>query len=360
MKILFIAPIPPPISGHSLAGEVLLRHLEESHEVKVVNLSRVKREGRIGKIQDFFTILGKIWQVRMKHKGVDRLYLTISESVSGNIKDLLIYLICYKNLSQMTIHLHGGSFRKLLLDRYPILFKLNQFFIKKLKKVIILGESHRHAFNDLIAPERVVVIPNFATDDVFLSLKDIELKFEHTGPLRILFLSNLLPMKGFQVLLDAYTSLNVDEKQNMQLDFAGRFDSGNLQEKFLQAIKQEPNITYHGVVKGPAKVALLAQSHLFCLPTSYAEGQPISILEAYAAGCIVATTNQGGICDVFQDELNGFLIKDASAECVREVLRAVYKNRDELLKTARFNRQEAWEKYRLDAYNHLVGEAILV
>jgi hypothetical protein len=39
MKVLFLAPLPPPMTGHSLVSKALLDHLAETHEVVPVDLS---------------------------------------------------------------------------------------------------------------------------------------------------------------------------------------------------------------------------------------------------------------------------------------------------------------------------------
>ena len=67
--------------------------------------------------------------------------------------------------------------------------------------------------------------------------------------------------------------------------------------------------------------SLFAAAHVFCLPTYYPyEGQPLSILEAYASGCVVVTTNHSGIRDVFKPEENGYEVEKKSAESIAQVL----------------------------------------
>ena len=46
--ILFIAPIPPPTNGQSLAAGVIYNNMMESHDVFLVNMAKPKRE------QNFF------------------------------------------------------------------------------------------------------------------------------------------------------------------------------------------------------------------------------------------------------------------------------------------------------------------
>ena len=71
---------------------------------------------------------------------------------------------------------------------------------------------------------------------------------------------------------------------------------------------------------GEKKRRLFAEAHVFCLPTyySYYEGQPISILEAYASGCVVITTDHGGICDIFKDKINGFRVEKRSCLSIKK------------------------------------------
>jgi glycosyltransferase involved in cell wall biosynthesis len=60
---------------------------------------------------------------------------------------------------------------------------------------------------------------------------------------------------------------------------------------------------------------------VLCLPTSYPyEAQPLVILEAYAAGCAVVTTNHAGIPDVFTPGENGIRVPAGDSEAVASAL----------------------------------------
>ena len=66
-------------------------------------------------------------------------------------------------------------------------------------------------------------------------------------------------------------------------------------------------------MNGTQKKDLYSNAHIFCLPTYYPwEGQPFCILEAYAAGCVVITTNHSGISQVFKDGINGIEVEKKS------------------------------------------------
>ncbi|MGB9442171.1 MAG: hypothetical protein WCB15_29810, partial [Desulfobacterales bacterium] len=132
MKILFISPLPPPVTGQSLAAKVLLDALVKHHRVEVVDFKKdvfIQGIYSVNRIVQILKILTEIWQ---RKKDADVIYLTISQSISGNIKDLITYTICFKIISRMIIHLHGGGIRRLIFDRYRIFNHLNKFFLKRI------------------------------------------------------------------------------------------------------------------------------------------------------------------------------------------------------------------------------------
>ena len=351
MKILFIAPLPPPLTGHSLASKVLLDELVKHNRVEVVDFKKdVLKQGvySANRIFQIFKIHTEIWQ---KKKDADVIYLTISQSISGNIKDLITYALCFKTISRMIIHLHGGGIKKLIFDRYRIFYHLNKFFLKRIGGAVVLGKSLISIFKVMMPQDRIHVIPNFAEDYLLLDKKNIKKKFFNINPLRILFLSNLIPGKGYEELINAYMTLNDELKKIIRIDFAGGFESEIQKIKFLDKIKDTLEIHYHGIVSEGKKKLLFSNSHLFCLPTYYYyEGQPISILEAYASGCVVITTDHGGISDIFKNGVNGFEVRKKSVVSIKRTIEQILKQPEQLLPMALSNRDIVYGKYRTSTY----------
>ena len=357
MKILFIAPLPPPITGHSLASKILYDELSIHHQVKEIDLSKNSFKAGIdslGRIIDVFKILFKTFIYFFKS---DRIYLTISESFAGNLKDLLIYIICFSKLNKFYIHLHGGSLQTLLFNKNKVIYNLNKFFISRVGGVIVLGPSHVSTFSSFVPAEKIFIVPNFSEDYIFISEAEFSVKHKNTSKINLLFLSNMQVMKGFQVILDAFLQLDSDFRNLFNLDFAGKFESHKDEEKFIDRIKNNNNINYHGIVKGDSKRNLLKNAHVFILPTSFLEGQPVSILEAYASGCFVLTTTNGGVIDIFVNNINGYEIEQ-SIKSIKENLIKLANNLPLLKQVGRTNRNEAFKKYRTSIYNKRILDII--
>jgi hypothetical protein len=107
--------------------------------------------------------------VARNRRGADIVYLTISESLLGNLKDLCIYVLCLGALDRMFIHLLGGAGIKRIFERRGIQYSLNKFFISRMRGVIVEGRIQAATFSTLIAPELIHIRHNFAEDFLFFT-----------------------------------------------------------------------------------------------------------------------------------------------------------------------------------------------
>ncbi len=351
MKILFIVPLPPPITGLSHASKTLLKYLENHYETVIIDFNKRSLKQEINSLKRLFQVFQLLFTLRIKSRKADIIYITISQSKSGNLKDLFTYLLIFDKLPKTIVHLHGGGLKKIIFDRHKLIFKLNKFFLKRIGLIIVLGKSLIDIFDSFITTDKIRVVTNFADDYLFCDKNNIEKKFSDLKKIKILFLSNLLPGKGYEELLDAYFSLDTNTQKLIEINFAGEFASNSDKQIFIERIRKHKNLSYHGVVSGNKKRDLFFESHIFCLPTYYYyEGQPISILEAYAAGCVVITTDHGGILDIFSDGINGFLIEKKSYQSIKKVIEHVIANKDELVKIALNNNAEAAKNYKKEKF----------
>src|SRR5262249_9313925 len=86
-------------------------------------------------------------------------------------------------------------------------------------------------------------------------------------------------------------------------------------------------------------------------PTYYAyEGQPLSILEAYASGCAVITTDHSGIFDTFVPSVNGLAVEKRSSSDLVAAIRRAVSSPETLHTMAQTNLRTAERYYRASSY----------
>ncbi len=111
--------------------------------------------------------------------------------------------------------------------------------------------------------------------------------------------------------------------------------SNNFTFDFIGDIPEEyklnsPLLHYHGKVSSEAEVKkLLSQSDVLVSP-SYAEGMPVSIMEAMAQGLAIIATNVGSVSTLV-DENNGWLISSPEPELIAEAMTKAIKSKDSLI-----------------------------
>jgi glycosyltransferase involved in cell wall biosynthesis len=124
-------------------------------------------------------------------------------------------------------------------------------------------------------------------------------------PGRVLFLGQLERRKGVYELLEAFAAL-LPAFPAARLVLGGQGEVAQLRRRAAE-LGIEGRVVLLGWIDGPEKQAELARAAVFCLP-SHAEGLPMAMLEAMAAGKPVVVTPVGGILDAVQHGANGLLV----------------------------------------------------
>jgi glycosyltransferase involved in cell wall biosynthesis len=356
-------PLSPPITGPAVASETSVNFLKQHHEVMVIQYQRGNLISGKFSLRQLVNILSIGIKLKFLKKSYDSVYLVISSTFWGNMRDMFFLLMMGSKLRRKTVfHLHGAN-----IDRYfnaaPFWIRfLNKRLWSKVKNAIVLGETFKNIFNRYIPNDKIKIVKNFFNPYLLISEERLRTKFILVEKVNVLFLSNLIAEKGYELLLDAFMSLPEDIHSKAELHFAGEFDSFEGKALFLNKIKGRNNILYHGPVEGKEKQELLWNAHIFCLPTIHKyEGQPISILEAYSSGCVVLTTPNGGINDIFINDANGFFLainmgldrdrlEEKLREELREKLKMIIMDISNYKDMAYFNRNETMNKYTEEIY----------
>jgi glycosyltransferase involved in cell wall biosynthesis len=85
-----------------------------------------------------------------------------------------------------------------------------------------------------------------------------------------------------------------------------------------------------------------------CAMSSLAEGTPVSIIEAMAAGKVVAATNVGGVADVVEDGITGVLTPPGDAEALATALVRLARDPEARQRMGAAGRERARNRYGVE------------
>ena len=347
-KISLIAQFPPPMHGLSKAVETLYHsNLCRDFGFEAIDIKDNRK---------FMKTLCKIRKSR-----ADLFYFTISQTKGGNLRDLIILKLLDMQKKKCIIHLHGGYYRTLVDHELSAWQKkANYRAISKLDGAIVLSPSLIKIFEGMIPHDKIFVVPNCVDDTFVLSKEELDQKItarKAKKTLDVLYLSNFIKTKGYpQVLSMARLEkkhVDAGAPKKFHFHFAGKFFDEKEKNSFKMYVEKyalHEFVTYHGIVGGNEKKALLKQCDIFTLLTRYPnEGQPISILEAMGNGMCIVTTDHAGIPDIVKDGINGIIADETNVSTIAE--RILKTNLEEVALT---NYRAATTIYTQSAYlNHM-------
>jgi len=334
-RLLVFGPTPPPYHGVSVATVQILQHLRRrGHEITHIETKRpLELGGRIrlaAIIRDSKTLTRFVQQMLAEMPEI--VYLPISQTTLGLVRDSLTILLARTCGTNVVIHLHGAHLRHLYDSSHPFVRWVVRVALRRVSGAIVLGESLRSIFFGLVPEERIYVVPNGIPRDV-VSKEEFQFlcrqRLRRPGaPLRVVYLSNLMESKGYLDVLRAAAECR-RRRIPVRVSFAGAWidDSRAVAQRVLAEENLRSQIEFLGVVSGEAKWNLLAQSDVFVLPTTN-EGQPISIIEAMASGLPIITTRVGCIEDMVRDGINGYLVEPRNPSMLASKLESLYRQPD--------------------------------
>ncbi|OGD63386.1 hypothetical protein A2160_02805 [Candidatus Beckwithbacteria bacterium RBG_13_42_9] len=140
---------------------------------------------------------------------------------------------------------------------------------------------------------------------------------------RLLFVGRLERIKGVDVLLKALARI-----KNQLPGFELRVIGKGVEESNLRGLSNElelnNNVFFMGEIKGKELINEYLEADLFVLP-SLTEGQPLTLLEAWAARLPVLVTNVGDNSQLVKNGKNGFLVEPGKTIALANSLLEAFK-----------------------------------
>ena len=168
------------------------------------------------------------------------------------------------------------------------------------------------------------------------------------GPLRVLFLGNVIPRKGLHTLIAALVVLS---REAWQLTVVGSLE---IDLPYVRQVRRQladagldGRVEFTGALDQEELTSCLANSQVLAVPSSY-EGFGIVYLEGMAFGLPALATTAGGAVEIITSGQDGFLISPGDHGALARHLGTFMADRDLLLTMSlaaqqRFAAHPTWE-----------------
>lgn len=364
-RIILLGKLPPPYIGPAIATEVLLKSslkndFELLHFNTTLNTS-VDGMGRFGwsKLLRSFAGSRELYHAARDFHG-DLALVPISQTTVGFIKDSLYILALRRAGVPVLVQLRGSNFKTWFRSQSPLVKWWVRFCLQKTEGVVVLGEKLKPVFEDFFPPDRIFVAPNGADYP--------ELRGSHhpvSEKIKVLYLSNFLPGKGFDIVLRALGANDLF-KEKIELEAYGGWDDPGFKKRCEDLIQSGglTNISLNAPISGAEKWRAFNEADLFVFVPRHPEGHPWAIVEAMAAGLPVISTDRGAITESVHDGENGFIVNAEDHAQLAEKLTYFCDHPDALLEMGAKSRElyeshftgiKMADRYR-KIFNHVVEQ----
>jgi glycosyltransferase involved in cell wall biosynthesis len=344
LRVLMVGPVPRIYGGISaVAGAILDSDLP--NRCNLTYLAEGTRQGLLAKVRSAVTATARlVWLLARRQ--ADVLHLHVGDG-SSFYRHMVYAAVGWLARTPVLLHWHSpgtGEARDAGLTN-GLQRGLARWGVNHAARVFVLSPAWAEALAMLsghpVAGRRIVVLPNPVDCDLIRPPDDPAQRQAED----VLFLGDFSRRKGVRDLLAAAPAV-------LQRHPAARFVLAGGAPPADVAAQAEPlgaAVQFPGFVRGADKVRWLQEAALLALP-SYAEGLPVAVLEAMAAGLPVVTTPVGGVPDIFRDGVNGLLTPPGDLPALADALSRLLADADLRQSMGRHNRQQALQQFAVPQY----------
>ncbi len=208
-------------------------------------------------------------------------------------------------------------------SKYPGVRWLLKWGLRKANSVVAVSNALRSEIKAMRLDHPVEVIPCAAVDPERFKIINLrqcrkELGLPEENKI-ILFVGNLLPVKGIKYLIEALAGLKTSGVQNVLLVLVGDGSEHAALRDTVRNLGLESSVLFAGRRPHQEIPLWMNSADVFCLP-SLSEGTPNVIMEAMACGKPVVGTQVGGVPDVIRPDSTGYIVSPADSTALSKAL----------------------------------------
>ena len=338
MKLHIIGRLPPPFDGQTIATRRMVELVSNKHTVQRINTEPPSNDFvenqvkfRWSRVRHYLSMRSEIEQALSRWPAAPILWASISPAVLGHFRDVVSVAPAFQKNQPVVAVVHRSGYELLFRSS---LTKSTAFWLeKRLSFYVFLTEGLSLECAPWIPERKRVVIPN--TIDRAILFADAEIDQKRSDAVdrhvfRILFLSNMIPQKGYLDVLAAATALR-NKNFDFEVDFVGRWGSDEDRRSFDDLVDEhrlQDMVNYHGGIEDRATIKeCYRRADVFVLPTYHpTEAQPVALIEAMNAGLPIITTKQGDLSAMFAEDTALFVEPQDPAGIADRVLQLADRN----------------------------------
>lgn len=201
-----------------------------------------------------------------------------------------------------------------------------------------------------VSPSSARVIPHTVNTNLFypdINTDEIVQKYDLAGNKVVLFVGQIRPRKGPQLLIDA-APIILDKEPNTKFMFVGSGEDyrNTLQNRALQ-FNISKNVIFVDALPPSQLPAYYAACDIFAFP-SFMEGLGLSQIEAMLCGKPVVASNVDAIPEVLVDGETGLLMDDLTCEALAQKIMFLLNNNELKIKFGENGRKRALKLFDID------------
>jgi glycosyltransferase involved in cell wall biosynthesis len=233
--------------------------------------------------------------------------------------------------------------RALLVRRSRLLYRvadtMERFVIRRADLVVPMGRFTRELALRAKVPERRIIELPFPTswgEDAVPTSGAIR------NPLRIACAARLVQEKGVDVLLRAVALIR-DDFPDLRLEIAGDGPERPSLERLAADLEITANVSFLGWLPPARMSGFFASALVAVLPSRLEEGLGMALVEAGLNRCALVGSDLGGIRDVVQPGMSGFLVPPEDPGALASAFRFCLQHPDEAQRLGEEARRSALE-----------------
>lgn len=323
-RLVIVGPVPPSVGGvETVTRAVLDSQITERFDVCHCDITKHRPKETAGRWDVGNLIWAAIHFLRMaricRRFRPHLVYLPLTGTWTGFSRDSLLAFIGKWYGAKVVGHVHGAWFYRVLSAQGTVAHAV-RYCLTRFDALLVLGSWWKGLVERYGYAGQVYTVPPTLSRDLYDVGQAHRTQYE-TEPVG-LFVGSVGKRKGVFDLLDALHVLRERHGTRVRMVIVG----GQEERGEWRALHDRcavlglcDTVEFKGPLQGQSLYQHFRQAGFFVLP-SYAEGLPVSILEAGCFGLAVITTPVGAICDLIRHGENGILIEPGDVNALAHAI----------------------------------------